>query len=66
LFRNESFYGKLGLGLESDSDESLTQKAKDSRSSEHDFFALDPTLLPGQKKRGARKAKEEGKEAETE
>jgi hypothetical protein len=46
LFSNESFYGKLGLGLESDLDESSTQMAKDSRSSEHDFSMLDPTLLP--------------------
>jgi hypothetical protein len=31
--------------LELDSDESLTQRQKDLRSSEHDFSALDPTLL---------------------
>jgi hypothetical protein len=35
----------LGLRLESDSDESLTQRPKDSCSSEHDFSALDPTLV---------------------
>jgi hypothetical protein len=35
----------LGFGLESDSDESSTQRAKDSRSSEHDFSALDATIL---------------------
>jgi hypothetical protein len=32
------------LALEPDSDESLIQRPKDSRSSEHDFSALDPTL----------------------
>jgi hypothetical protein len=36
-----------GLALEPDSDESLTPKPKDSRLSEHDFSALDPTLPDG-------------------
>jgi hypothetical protein len=31
--------------LKPDSDESLTQRAKDSCSSEHDLSALDPTLV---------------------
>ena len=44
LFGCESFFRKLGLWLESDSDESSTRRPKDSRSSEHDLFALDPTL----------------------
>jgi hypothetical protein len=44
LFSNESFFRQTGLWLESDSDEYLPQRPKDSCSSEHDFSVFDPTL----------------------
>jgi hypothetical protein len=43
-----SHFFKIMLALEPDSDEPLTQRPKDSRSSEHDFSVLDPTLASGE------------------